>query len=487
MSKQWVLRVFGVISMGLLAISSNAQSTSGLSPEMFGGKGDAVVINSGNVSKNSTKLGCTGGKFTASDINKVIFVNGAGITGGTFASTIDSVFSADSIAMKYPAYLSASGAIVTYGTDCTDAFIKINAAAREIKDKTVRITFEKGTYLTKFNNWLAGIKNVLINGNGASIMCTNGAYNENGFPAANVTLYMPTVYDNVDNNYYDSKWAAHTSYGYRINSAAAADNKITLRETDSAANFKAGDWALIYGFDEQNVGGFPPNSRYFEFIKIKKVNVGGGGVITFNTPLKNSYDSGWPDSTWTGGTTGIGAPRIINCNRASFNIIDNLTINDLNFVPFPGWTGKYATPIRNGRFQMYGAINASFTNVHATGLYIGTSKNVNFKRSGFVEIEPDKEVDNLVFDDCPIHKLVGACGIDTIRLLRSNVEGEFAVSPRVLEMDGCNFSTFAQGSSSSLLHMGFNCGTDSVVLGNNTWNCNDAKRKHLFGPGASPT
>jgi hypothetical protein len=469
---------------GILLIASNAfgQTAFNLSPEMFGGKGDASVIVNCNMNAGSARLICQGGKFSDKDIHKIIFVNGAAPAGRTLISTIDSVISSDVIVLKNAAVQSVSDT-ATYGTDCTAAFLKINQEGRYIKDKKVTISFSHGTYLTKFNNWLAGIRNVTINGNAGSIMCTNGAYDPNGFPNVNVALFMPAVFDNVDNNYYESKWASNTSYGYKIKDAHISEMQIILQTKDSIVNFKAGNWVLIYGFEQENREGYPPDTRYFEYIKIKDTDPA-KGIIRFTTSLKNNYDSGWPDSTWTGGTRGIGAPRVINCNRPTFNIIDTLRMNNLTFANFPGWTGKYANIVRNGRLQLYGIIDAAISNVHSSGLYISTAKKINFTNCTFsAQVEPDKELETLEFDGCSINQMVAARGIDTLRLFNTNFTDEFTISPRVAIVEGCHFSTTSSGSTAALAHIGFNGGTDLVKLGSNTWDCAFTNRAFLLGPG----
>lgn len=480
-NKQQTLSAF-LMTIAIFFFRNNSFTQVILSPEIFGGKGDAIILKNVSMNLNSAELTSQGANFSSLDLNKIIFVNGAGVSGSTLISRIQSVLSSDKVVLNNRSSSNLHDTIATFGTDCTDAFIKMNLVARKEKVQMIRMEFKRGNYLTKFNNWLAGIKNVEVLGNGASIMCTNGAYEPYGYPAANAGLYMPAVFDNVDNNYYTGKWSHNTSYGFRINTSMLKTDYVTLQIPDSAINFQSGDWVLIYGFEQENKGGYPPDERYFEYAKIKNVDLL-KGKLTLTEPLKNYYDSGWPDSTWAGGTEGLGAPRIINCNRPTFNIIDSLVMKDLNFVSFPGWTGGYAISVRNGRFELYGVIDARITNISCTGFYVGTSKNAVLEKCNITQqAEPDKEVENLTINNSNIYSIVSARGIDTVRLTNSILgNGEFTVSSRIVYVDGCSFSSHASGSTSSIANFGFNGGTDYIKIGRNTWNCNDIKRHFLLG------
>jgi len=479
--------LLALVIIFLASFASNnvfAQEQLMLSPEMFGAKGDAKVINDAQIEAGSNSLFSASAAFTNVDINKTVYVNGAGKDGSTLIAIIKTVINSNSAQLQNAANQTVSSATATYGTDATTAFIKINQTAREAKVKKVLITLQPHIYLTRYNCWLAGITNVEVDGNNASIMCTNGAYQPNNYTTLNSALHIPTVFDNSDNNNYNlNSFNTSSSFGYRINTAKANSSEITLQNGDSAKIFKQGNWILVYGYEYENTQGYPPAARYFDFVKIKNVDLN-SGKITFYTPIKYDYDSGWPDSTWAGGSKGLGAPRIINCDRPSFHIIESLTLRDLHLLPFPGWVGKLATETRNGRLELYGAIDATVINLSCTGLYIGTSKKIAFVNSVVSSnAEPDKELSHLIFDNCTVHEMVNALGIDTMELKNSTFTGSFGISPRVAFVDGCTFLSSGWMFSNSLAHFGGNGGTDFIHIGNNKWNWAAGNRKFLLGPG----
>jgi hypothetical protein len=331
---------------------------------------------------------------------------------------------------------------------------------------------------------------VEIFGNGASIMCTYGVANLTGFATNNIALWMPSIFDSCNNNHYNGSLTPY-KYGYLIQStvstSSAGANSITTVTPGDAGNFTVGSWALVYGFDHELIGGFPPDPRYYDYVKVTSVD-SGTGIVTFDRSLNYSYNSDWPDLQViapNGITTG--APRIISANRNDivgsdvFNIIENLIIKDLNFVPFPGWVGPVATDFRNGELAVYGYINAELTNVTCTGLYPGQGKNLTFKDCQFFETcEPDKVIDQLSFINCTINGISNGGGVNFIQMYGCTISGLFNLSPRYLDIDNCSFSTTAFGASNSLAAFGFNKGIEHLRLGTNVWNCDLPSRIALI-------
>jgi len=459
---------------------AHAQSTT-LSLELYGAKADGVVLSDGNINAGSSVLTSQSGPFKRSDVGKQIYITGAGAGGNTLIAQISSVSSGSSATLSANAMTSVSSAGITYGTDCTNAFITFNKNARALNGKKVILKMQPGTYLTSFNNWISGIKNLTVNGNGCNVICTHGAIDPLGSPHANAGLYSPSCFDNVDNNYYTNKNISDVSYGYKINSAQAKTNLIKTISPQDAGNFNVGDWVLLYGLHHEDFGGFPPDPRYFEYAKVKTINAA-SGTIYLDRKLVNSYDSGWPDGLLKGG---VGAPRIISLDRDNFTTMENLVMNDITFLPFNGWTGKYAVSIRNGRFELYGFIRATISNLNAPAAYLGQGKKLMINRTTFkYYCEPDKVLDSTIIRNSNITSMTNAGGLNVLQLLNSTFNGPLNASPRVIYMDGNTFNTTGT-TSQSLLSIAFNKGTDSIKIGSNIWNCTNGARTALFSPANS--
>ncbi len=483
MKRRLLLLIFFLFKL----FCSWSQKTAILTPETFGAKADAVILYDGAIDAGSNIFISQTANFSFKDQGKIIFVNGANKAHKTLISSIATVLNDSSVRLSDKAVVSVRNSSITYGTNSTDAFIKLNNKARQLSNNFIVIECKTGIYLTKFNNWLAGIKNIEVNGNNGSIICTNGAYDPDGYTASNNALYLPSVFDNVDNHYYSItgsySYANNTSYGYTFHTNKVGTNYINLIDGRNTANFKKGDWALLGGFEGENYGGFPPLYRFFEYARVKEIDIK-KGKIEFEYPLKNQYDEQWPDSTWKGGKAGLGAPRILNCSRNGFTIIENLSIQNLNFLPFNGWVGKQATLQRNGRIALYGFINGKFNNITMNAAYVGTCRKAEFNKCITKEyFEPDKEIDTLTFINCWFNDFVLGPGINVENLVNSTFTGKFSASPRKLYAKGNLFATESFGSSQGLINPGGNSGTDEVRLESNTFQFTEPRRAIIAGSG----
>src|SRR5262249_4032886 len=86
------------------------------------------------------------------------------------------------------------------------------------------------------------------------------------------------------------------AHSARLATVTAGSSSVTLLDPRKSSLFTVGKWALITGFDLQGLWqtpyGYPSNSHYFEYVQIMGSS---GGIITFASPLKNTYKSTWPN------------------------------------------------------------------------------------------------------------------------------------------------------------------------------------------------
>jgi hypothetical protein len=121
-------------------------------------------------------------------------------------------------------------------------------------------------------SWFAkGIRKLTVSGYGATLSDNNGA---GGFWLAGIGQYQ------------DDKHSA------RLETVSAGSSSVKLKNLIQSSLFTVGRWALITGYDLQGYG-FPTNPHYFEYVQIA-VKDPSTGVITFASPLKNTYKSTWP-------------------------------------------------------------------------------------------------------------------------------------------------------------------------------------------------
>lgn len=437
-------------------------------------------IKDASIAAGSNILTSFSTNFTRKDVGKTLYVTGAGLRTNHYvfiASIID--VSKHQVTLSYNASTTVKNAKVTYGTENSVGLIAMNNAARKIKDKNVNLVFHAGGfYLSKFNNWLAGIKSQTIKGNGARFICTSAAYPNTAYSSTNNALCMPTPFDNIDNGYLGDWSSHHLSSGTKINSATVNDDHVLLKSGDSLSTFQVGGWALIYGYEMANTGGFPDAERYFEYKKIKSINAD-TKTIYFTSSLKNTYDAGWPDSTWTGGTTGTGAPRIISCNRPTFTMVDSFVMSDVKFIRFPQYT--WLDDRWNGRVAFYGIINGHLKNIEMTGCYIGNSKEVTVENCIFSKyIEPDQQVEKLTFDGCTFGSFGGAPGIAYLTIKNCRLYGYFGIVAITAVLDNNYFFTQSGFSRQSLMDFAANGGCDNLILGTNHWNFSNPEKSFIL-------
>jgi len=89
----------------------------------------------------------------------------------------------------------------------------------------------------------------------------------------------------------------------RLNSVSAGVSTVTCKTPAETAQFSVNTWALITGLDMMGFGQ-PPNPFWYEYVYITNINAG-TGVITFQSPLENTYLDTWP--VFFAGTAGVRA------------------------------------------------------------------------------------------------------------------------------------------------------------------------------------
>jgi hypothetical protein len=88
------------------------------------------------------------------------------------------------------------------------------------------------------------------------------------------------------------------AFSARLATVSAGSQSVTLLTPSQSSLFRVGNYAVITGLDLQGLWqrpyGFPPNPHFFEYVKVTAIDAG-TGVVTFETPLRNTYKSTWPN------------------------------------------------------------------------------------------------------------------------------------------------------------------------------------------------
>ncbi|OEK05992.1 hypothetical protein A8C32_19365 [Flavivirga aquatica] len=162
-----------------------------ISANNVGANPDGILYASaGSISASTNLLTITGANFTSSDINDVLFIQGAGAGGETLVTTIASIVSPTTVTLVDNAVVTITNTDVGTGTDNYEAFLA-QAYIRNSSD--CPMSFNNGIYYTravaaeqKSANTPKGLvygygTDVVIEGNGAEIRSLPHNYEESYF------------------------------------------------------------------------------------------------------------------------------------------------------------------------------------------------------------------------------------------------------------------------------------------------------------------
>jgi len=112
----------------------NRQFAGAMSVKWFGAKGDGQRVTDGAMSlspSDPTLLTCnSSAKFSATDVGKLILVQGAGAAGATLATTIASYVDSKHVHTAAPALTAVTGAVVRWGTNDKPAILAAGSTAK---------------------------------------------------------------------------------------------------------------------------------------------------------------------------------------------------------------------------------------------------------------------------------------------------------------------------------------------------------------------
>jgi hypothetical protein len=222
--------------------------------------------------------------------------------GSVFLTTIATYVSSTQVILAAPAPVAyaAYEAIIAWGPDSTAAF---QSFKDDYQGLIATLYIPPGVYLISSGNFGGmwdGIANITVNATGATL--AGGLFQVQAsaqYEAANHMAYTATV--------------------------AAGATSVTLLTPAQTSRFAVGGWAMMSGLDMQMYG-YPTNHARFEYLKIASIDAG-TGVITFTTPLVDSYKSTWPVYNTSGAN--FGGPATLYAMDPRFehtSVVNGLTI-----------------------------------------------------------------------------------------------------------------------------------------------------------------
>lgn len=236
---------------------------------------------------------------------------------------------------------------------------------------------------------------------------------------------------------------------------------VTLATPARAANFTVGGWAMVCGYDHQG-GGYPPNYRVFERLKVLSANAS-TGVITFDRGLKYDYYSTWfyydDGGTWiTGGgfTNRVGPAGIIPLDRGVYaKYCDTYTVENFTIlksltdtVPDNTYDGEptYGT----SSVFFFGGHDVQVVNPRADQIYTGNSQRIEITNPACVFFNPDKTNDTLVVHGGRMTYFVEGTGFNHIAFNETVFRWRAAAGCRNVAYRKCRFTSLTESSPLSI-------------------------------------
>jgi hypothetical protein len=321
------------------------------------------------------------------------------------------------------------------GTDYTAVLLNIQKAVladqKTVGDNYLRATiyFRRGQqYDYTTNDWPAGMQFVTI--------APDPAYNPTGARPKLRNIRKSFNFDSEiaiigtgTGSAFDLVPDKIKTYAPRILTAEAGQNTVTLKSAGDAWRITVGRWYLIGSYDQQ-VEGFPPNMRYYDFVRVSSIS---GATITLDRKLQHLHRvNGFEEPT---NASSLGLARIIPLDLGGtqgFSAAKRLgirqTFKDIEFVKNPSTTNGSNTVLYIGT-----AIDAAFYNCIMPRPVPSIVQHLYVSGGTITSSEPDKIITTMILDKVTSGELGGATGVEFF-LMRGGVTAPIYLSPRHLRL-----------------------------------------------------
>jgi hypothetical protein len=204
---------------------------------------------------------------------------------------------------------------------------------------------------------------------------------------------------------------------------------VQLKVASDGAKLKPGRWYLVGSYDQQ-VEGYPPNMRYYDFVKVVSVS---GSTVTLDRKLQHKHqDVSFEVPT---NLSSIGAARLFPLDLGGiqgFSVTKRLSIRqtfkNIEFVKNPSTSNGSNTVLYIGT-----AIDTDFYNCIMPRPVPSIVQHVYVSGGTIASAEVDKLITTVILDKVSTGELFGATGVEFM-LLRGAVTAPIYLSPRHLRL-----------------------------------------------------
>jgi len=294
-------------------------------------------------------------------------------------------------------------------------------------------------YMYTSNRWTWGIRNLKVLGNGASLQ-NMASFATSGSAAAYPLIINRSLFETEA---IDAPLHIPTINIF-IQAAAVGATSVTLKDATNAASFVPGKWAVVYSYNQQIEGGYPPNARYFDYAKIASVN---GAVITLDRPLAHAHSDTFPEASAQPPIL-AGAARIYPIDGFSpVPFSESIYIENVTMLDNPNARRSTDGPgpndplFKSHQFLLVqGTAQATLKNVTVSEFVPSQSPLVIVSGSHFFASEVDKLLTEVDFTDTTIDNGLNECsGVDTLRYTGGSMQMAIC-APRQAFYSGVTFN-----------------------------------------------
>ncbi len=213
----------------------------------------------------------------------------------------------------------------------------------------------------------------------------------------------------------------------KIHTAEPGTNMVRLKNKWDAVNIRTGRWHLVGSYDQQ-VGGFPPNIRYFDYVRVIAVS---GDSVTLDRRLRHLHREDFFEAS--SNPVSFGAARIIPMDvggahglvpSSEARLTIRQTFKDIEFVKNPSTVNP-----SNRIVYIIDALDASFENCIMPHPVPTMVEHMRYLGGVIGDSEADKLVATLIVDGVRSGETGGATGVD-LYLMRNSTSAPLQISPR---------------------------------------------------------
>ncbi|KYG66678.1 hypothetical protein AZI86_06430 [Bdellovibrio bacteriovorus] len=220
------------------------------------------------------------------------------------------------------------------------------------------------------------------------------------------------------------------AYAYKIQTTTVGSNQIILKNPGDGTHIKPGRYHMVISYDQQMYG-FPPNNRYFEYVKVVSVV---GSVVTLDRKIRHIHRD---DALEVNDPNSLGKARIVALDRGGVGgvnprqnrLVLRSTWHDLEFVANPD-----GTEIQGEMVQMEGVLDAELNNCVMPHLVPSNLRHGRLVNSVLGSSEGDKQVGMFIVDSSQFQEAMLEYTSTDFLFLRNSQSATMSLMPRQLRI-----------------------------------------------------